>query len=100
MWYEILMPKKEMERKGTSGQFNMGEANEFNSFIGEMDLVDVPVVGSKFTWLKPKGGATSILDCFLVSETLMLEWKVEAQYMGNREISYRKPIWIEGNPSN
>lgn len=42
--------KKENETKGTSGQFNKEEAYEFNSCIGEINLIDVPIIGSNFTW--------------------------------------------------
>lgn len=70
--------KKERERKGTHDHFNKGEASEFNSFIVEMNLIDVPIVGSKFIWHKPNGGAMTRLDRFLVSEPLLLVWKVDA----------------------
>lgn len=38
-----------MERKGSTCYFKRGEAFEFNSFKGEMNLIDVLAVGTKFT---------------------------------------------------
>lgn len=43
-------------------QLNNGEEDEFNFIIGEMQLIDVPIIGIKFTWNKPKGGTMSRLD--------------------------------------
>lgn len=54
--------KKERKRKGMGSQLNNGEEDEFNFIIGEMQLIDVPIIGIKFTWNKPKGGTMSRLD--------------------------------------
>ncbi|KAI5447762.1 hypothetical protein KIW84_015275 [Lathyrus oleraceus] len=86
--------KKERKRKGMvmGSQLNNGEEDEFNFIIGEMQLIDVPVIGIGFSWNKPKGGAMTRLDWFFVSENLLLEWEVESQHVGYRDISDNKPI--------
>lgn len=64
--------KKDMERNRTTGLFNRGEAFEFNSFIGEMNIINIPTIVSKFTWHKPNGGAISRLDSFLVLKSILV----------------------------
>lgn len=44
---------------------------EFASFITNMDLVDVPLFGGNFTWVKPDDSVTSRLDRFLLVESLV-----------------------------
>lgn len=46
-----------LERSGCSSRFNNVEAREFVSFMDDMELVDVPVLGKKFTCLGSNGRA-------------------------------------------
>ncbi|XP_058750420.1 uncharacterized protein LOC131623430 [Vicia villosa] len=48
--------------------------SEFREFIENMDLVDIPCVGGKYTWFKDNGKAMSRLDRFLVSRRLLDLW--------------------------
>ena len=41
---------------------------EFNSFIESMKLMDIPMIGRKFTWYRSNGIAKSRLDRALVSQ--------------------------------
>ena len=43
---------------------------ELNSFINKMELIDTPLVGMKFTWVRAGGNAMSRIDRILVS----MEW--------------------------
>ena len=43
------------------------EISGFNDFIESNYLVDVSIVGKKYTWFKSNGISKSILDRFLVS---------------------------------
>lgn len=82
------------ERRGVSAQFVRRECVEFNNFILEMNIVDVPVMGKKFTWFNADGSALSRLDRFLLSDSLISEWQANAQWVGDRDISDHCPIWI------
>ncbi len=44
------------------------EIKGFNEFIEKSELVDIPLVGRKFTWYKPNGLVKSRIDRVLVSK--------------------------------
>lgn len=79
---------------------NHWEMVEFNDFIEGLALIDVPLIGKKFTWFNLSGKAMSRLDRFLLSEELVEEWKVDGQMVGSRYFYDHYPIWIIGNSSN
>ena len=61
------------KRKGSSGRGDIScghtsEINGFNRFIESNLLLDLPIVGKKYTWFKANGSAKSRLDRVLVSE--------------------------------
>ncbi|XP_058775262.1 uncharacterized protein LOC131649520 [Vicia villosa] len=62
-----------------------------------MELVDLPTIGGKFTWFKSNGKAMSRLDRFLLSESLVDDWKVDGQFIGERDVSDHAPIWLKNN---
>lgn len=62
-----------------------------------MDLVDVPTIDGKFTWQNSNGKAMSRIDRLLLSDSLIVDWKVEWQIIGGRDISDHAPIWIKEN---
>lgn len=43
-----------------------------------MDVVDVPLLGKKFSWFSPDGNVMSRIDRILLFETLIDEWNVSA----------------------
>ncbi|XP_058724480.1 uncharacterized protein LOC131595951 [Vicia villosa] len=86
--------KVEEERCGRV-QANRVEMEEFANFIELMEVVDLPVLGNKFTWINSSGKAKSRLDRFLLSEGINNLWKIVAQVTGNRDISDHRPIWVK-----
>ncbi|XP_058775212.1 uncharacterized protein LOC131649467 [Vicia villosa] len=60
----------------TTSEFSR-DLRSFNEFIEEMELVDLPTIGGKSTWFKRNGKAMSRLDIFLLSESLVDDWKHE-----------------------
>jgi len=46
----------------------------FNNFIEKNELVDIPMMGRKFTLYKPKGLINSRIDCILVSREWLDKW--------------------------
>lgn len=47
------------------------ELFELNHFIDNLDMVELPLVGNKFTWIKPDGFMMSRLDRGLLLESWM-----------------------------
>lgn len=88
------------ERKGRSTYINQAEMLEFKQFVDYMVVVDVLVLGKKISWYSSDGMSMSRLDCFLLSEGLIHEWKMEAQWIGNRNISDHCPVWLKGGERN
>ncbi|CAJ2632672.1 unnamed protein product [Trifolium pratense] len=56
------------ERRGSSGGGGQAERDNFAHFTDVMEVVDVPVMGKKFSWFNADGSTMSRLDHFLVSE--------------------------------
>lgn len=83
------------ERRGASNVYGSREIAGFDQFIAEMNLVDVPVLGKKFTWWSGDGRARSRLDRFLLFEELISKWQVAAQWIGEWDISDHCPIWLD-----
>ncbi|CAK8534971.1 unnamed protein product [Lathyrus sativus] len=65
-----------------------------------MKLVDLSVVGNRFTWFSFNGRCKTRLDRFLISEGLLKEWKLDVKYVGDRDISGHRPIWVKSSNSN
>lgn len=59
---------------------------EFQSFIEDMELADLPVLGKKFTWFGADGNSMSRIDRFLLSGGIIARWKTSAQWVGDRDI--------------
>ncbi|XP_058762952.1 uncharacterized protein LOC131636352 [Vicia villosa] len=85
------------ERIGKSTHRYRREIMFFKEFIEDMELVDLPTIGGKFTLIKSNGKAMSRIDRFLLSDCFFEYWKVEGQYIGEREVSDHAPIWLKDN---
>lgn len=87
--------RSQSERIGTC-QRGMGESNlrEFNEWIDEMEVDEVPWVGRKFTWFRPDGTARSKLDRFLVSPKWIAKWPRSTQFVLDRNFSDHCPILL------
>jgi len=59
----------------------------FNDFIENSELVDVPMVGRKFTWYKPNGSVKSRIDRVLVSREWLDVWSDCKQFVLSRFVS-------------
>ncbi|XP_058742577.1 uncharacterized protein LOC131615090 [Vicia villosa] len=62
-----------------------------------MKLVDIPIIGGKFTWFNSNGKSMSRIDRLFLSESFIEDWNIEGKYIGAREISDHAPIWIKNN---
>ena len=63
------------------------EIKGFNDFIESSELVDIPLVGRKFTWFKPNGLVKSRIGRVLVSKEWLELWPNNQQFVLNRSIS-------------
>ena len=63
------------------------EIKGFNDFIEREELVDIPLVGRKFTWFKPNGLVKSRIDRVLVSKEWLEFWPNNQQFVLSRSIS-------------
>jgi len=56
------------ERKGVGNQATYAtEITMFNAFIHQAGLLDIPMIGRKFTWYKPNGTIKSRIDRIMVT---------------------------------
>ncbi|GKV41384.1 hypothetical protein SLEP1_g48927 [Rubroshorea leprosula] len=97
----VAQPSKvrnDQERKG--GMSLRREMPEFNDFINECGLVDLPLIGRKFTWYQPNGASMSRLDRFLLSEEWCLNWDNVKQWGLNRSLSDHCPIVLKNQISD
>lgn len=96
--FNVVMSKE--ERKGDNVTFNQIEMREFEAFMHDMELVDVLVLGKKFSWFGADGRTMSRIDRFLLSEGLITKWNINAQWIGDRDISDHCPIWLVSSNLN
>jgi len=71
------------------------EITGFNDFIDRNCLMELPVVGKKYTWFKSNGFAKSRLDRVLVSEEWLHKWSMSKLYVQPREVSYHCAIIVK-----
>nr|KYP51632.1 hypothetical protein KK1_026516 [Cajanus cajan] len=49
------------------GIYDSSHIRNFNNFISNMEIKDLPLIGRGFTWYKPNGTTKSRIDRFMVS---------------------------------
>jgi hypothetical protein len=88
------------ERKGSSADSRQGERFLFNRFVGDMEVIDMPVLGKKFSWFSADGKSMSRIDRFLLSDGFATKFGISGQWIGDRDISDHCPIWLIVSPNN
>jgi hypothetical protein len=68
------------------------EMREFNQFMEEMELMDVPLLGRQFTWFHPNGVTMSRLDRMLLSFDWYVLWGNPKVWVLDRDVSDHCPI--------
>ncbi|XP_058746549.1 uncharacterized protein LOC131619477 [Vicia villosa] len=86
--------KNSRERKGRMALANLNETDIFSEFIDKFFLVDVSCKGKKFSWFSGDGKSMSRLDHFLVSSSIVSNWGVVGQLIGDKDISDHCPVWL------
>lgn len=118
MWSDILMSKRgfggqawcivgdfnavqnRSERRGASMAQHGSECADFQEFIDDLNLIDLPMLENHFTWFKHDGSSMSRLDKFLLSEGWINMWGTAAQWVGRRDVSDHCPIMLKGKCLN
>lgn len=75
------------ERKSPTFVPRMHGVSFFNSFIDGNVLVDLPLIGRRFTWYRGDGRSMSRIDRFLLSENWCLRWPNSLQVAQLRVLS-------------
>ncbi|GKV31769.1 hypothetical protein SLEP1_g40435 [Rubroshorea leprosula] len=83
------------EYEWNGGRSNRREMAEFDEFIRECGLIDLPLIGRKYTWYKPNRDVMSRLDRFLLSEDWCLKWGDLKQWGLKRTNSDHCPILMK-----
>ncbi|GKV32990.1 hypothetical protein SLEP1_g41549 [Rubroshorea leprosula] len=109
-WSSIKEPKMEAEGKWclmgdfnairnqqewNGGRTSRRDMADFDEFIRECGLVDLPLIGRKFTWYQANGAVMSRLDRFLLSEEWCEKWDDMKQWGLKRTISDHCPILMK-----
>ncbi|GKV44765.1 hypothetical protein SLEP1_g51921 [Rubroshorea leprosula] len=76
------------------------EMREFDCFIQETKLIDLPLAGRKFTWYHSNGNQMSRIDRFLLSEGWLSKWCDTKQWGLTRTVSDHCPIMLKVNKTN
>ncbi|GKV44689.1 hypothetical protein SLEP1_g51849 [Rubroshorea leprosula] len=81
------------EKTGNNGL--TAEIREFDGFIREMELNDLPLIGRKFTWYQASGRSMSRIDRVLLSDGWLSMWSEARQWGLCRSVSDHCPIVLK-----
>ncbi|GKU93946.1 hypothetical protein SLEP1_g7495 [Rubroshorea leprosula] len=73
------------------------EMREFDAFIHNTELFDLPLIGRKYTWYNSNGQQMSRIDRFLFSEEWMSKWSEMKQWGLKRSVLDHCPIVIKND---
>jgi len=80
------------ERRSVSSAFNQAGLDNFNGFMVNNFLVDLPLRGRTYTWYRGDGRSMSRIDRFLLSEQWCLTWSNCIQMAVSRGLSDHCPL--------
>lgn len=86
----------EEERIGISTWVKRRDMEDFNNFMENMNLIDLPCMGNRFTWFIGNGTSMSRLDRIMLTDKLVLDWKLDNQFVEKRVLSDQCPMWLKG----
>lgn len=67
---------------------------DFNDWLADMEIEDIPCLGKPFTWVRPNGSCKSRLDRVLLSDDWIAKWPDSSQYNLERNYSDHCPIML------
>jgi endonuclease/exonuclease/phosphatase family metal-dependent hydrolase len=71
------------------------EVMEFHSFLENLVLVDLPLLGKRFTWFQANGRAMSRIDRVLISDEWASRWGEVALWALPRDVSDHCPLILK-----
>jgi hypothetical protein len=86
------------ERVGVNnveGSSSSTEVIEFGNFLEELELVDLPLLGRRFTWYQASGLAMSRIDRVLISDEWASRWGTVALWVLPRDVSDHCPLILK-----
>jgi exonuclease III len=86
------------ERRGANEEVNPSQREEiilFNTFLREVDLEDLNLLGRRFTWFHPNGRAMSRIDRVLISEEWANLWGDSSLWVLPRDVSDHCPLILK-----
>ncbi|GKV37516.1 hypothetical protein SLEP1_g45542 [Rubroshorea leprosula] len=90
---------RKVKEKIGSGRLTT-EMGEFDNFIRDSGLIDIPLVGRKFTWYQTGGKFMSRIDRALLSEEWLSTWGEATQWGLSRIVSDHCPILLRHKKVN
>ncbi|XP_071719411.1 uncharacterized protein [Rutidosis leptorrhynchoides] len=81
-----------------NSEYNQHWADNFNNFINNAGLIDLPLGGKRFTRICEKTMKFSKLDRFLVSDSIFTLWPNTSSKTLDRDLSDHCPIILRNNP--
>jgi hypothetical protein len=88
------------ERKGVNhvgAGSPSAEIVEFSNYVSDMELVDLPTLGRRFTWFHSNGISMSRIDRVLVSEDWLGLWEIPSLWVLPRTVSDHCPLVVRYN---
>ncbi|WJX18270.1 hypothetical protein P8452_08084 [Trifolium repens] len=71
------------------------EVVEFQKFVEDLELVDLPILGRRFTWYHPNGRAMNRIDRALISDEWAARWGNVGLWVLPRDISDHCPLILK-----
>jgi hypothetical protein len=91
--FKVVLQSEERRGINSHGLGDVSvEATEFNSFVENMEIIDLPVLGRKITWFHPNGLALSRIDRALVSVGWIHLWGQPSLWVLPRSVSDNCPL--------
>ncbi|XP_071695782.1 uncharacterized protein [Rutidosis leptorrhynchoides] len=87
--------RNKTERMNT--EYNLNWADNFNNFINNSGLIDLPLGGKRFTRICEKTMKFSKLDRFLISDGIFTIWPNTSSKTLDRDLSDHCPIILRNN---
>lgn len=87
--------RRESERVGRSEQGYGRDIMVFDCFIRGEGLINLPLIGRKFTCYKPDGSCKSRIDRFLINDGWLTKWLNSTQRGLRRSILDHCPLLLE-----
>jgi hypothetical protein len=79
----------------TGGRSSTTEVVEFQNFVENLELVDLPLLGRRFSWFHSNGRAMSRIDRVLISDEWASRWGSVALWALPRDVSDHCPLILK-----